>query len=290
MVGSPDNGSFRTLLELAPIDTLRYEGPAAPEGGSRVFGGQFLAQAICAAYRTLPNDDRSIHSLHAYFLRPGDVDQPTFYDVTAVRDGRSFSVREITAVQRDKELFKMTASFTLPMEGLLYTARPMHDVSGPEEIKYTHHEFCRDMGRSNEIEWDGGARPYEILYINPPSDERGIPIVDDQLMWIRIADTLTPEPIQHEAGLAYLSDSTLVDHVLLPHGMRWQDQNFDGTSLDHVMWFHQKTRSDQWLLFEQSVEWTGSGRGLATGRFYDQDGQLIASCAQEGLMRWRENV
>jgi len=184
----------------------------------------------------------------------------------------------------------MTASFTTPTTGLSYAARSMSDVPSPEEINYTHNDFSRDMGQNNEIEWDGGARPYEILYINPPNSERGIPIVDDQLMWMRVADNLTLEPVHHEAGLAYLSDSTLVDHVLLPHGMRWQDRNFDGTSLDHVMWFHQKTRADQWLLFEQSVEWTGSGRGLASGRFYDQDGQLIASCAQEGLMRWRADV
>ena len=290
MIRRSDKGAFRKLLELAPIDILRCEGPAAPEGGNRVFGGQFLAQAICAAQRTVPTDGRTIHSLHAYFLRPGDVDKKTFYDVTVVRDGRTFSVREIQALQQDRELFKMTASFTTPTTGFSYAARSMSDVPSPEEINYTHNDFSRDMGQNNEIEWDGGARPYEILYINPPNSERGIPIVDDQLMWMRVADNLTLEPVHHEAGLAYLSDSTLVDHVLLPHGMRWQDRNFDGTSLDHVMWFHQKTRADQWLLFEQSVEWTGSGRGLASGRFYDQDGQLIASCAQEGLMRWRDDV
>ena len=290
MIRRSNKGAFRALLELAPIDILRCEAPAAPEGGNRVFGGQFLAQAICAAQRTVPTDGRTIPSLHAYFLRPGDVDKKTFYDVTVVRDGRTFSVREIQALQQDRELFKMTASFTTPTTGLSYAARSMSDVPSPEEINYTHNDFSRDMGQSNEIEWDGGARPYEILYINPPNSERGIPIVDDQLMWMRVADNLTLEPVHHEAGLAYLSDSTLVDHVLLPHGMRWQDRNFDGTSLDHVMWFHQKTRADQWLLFEQSVEWTGSGRGLASGRFYDQDGQLIASCAQEGLMRWRDDV
>lgn len=290
MTRRSNKGAFRALLELAPITTLRFEAPAAPERGGRVFGGQFLAQAVCAAQRTLPTDGRSIHSLHAYFLRPGDVDQKTIYNVTVIRDGRTFSVREIQAQQRDKELFRMTASFTPPTVGLSYAARSMHDVPSPEETNYTHDDFSRDMGRSNETQWDGGTRPYEILYINPPNRERGIPVVDDQLMWLRVADDLTPEPVHHEAGLAYLSDSTLIDHVLLPHGMRWQDQNFDGTSLDHVMWFHQKTRADQWLLFEQSVEWTGSGRGLASGRFYDQDGQLVASCAQEGLMRWRDNV
>ena len=201
MIRRPDKGAFRMLLELSPIDTLRFEGPAAPEGGSRVFGGQFLAQAICAAQRTLPTDDRSIHSLHAYFLRPGDVDQKTFYDVTVIRDGRTFSVREIQVLQRDRELFRMTASFTAPTKGLTYTARSMRDVTSPEEINYTHNDFSRDMGRSNDIEWDGGARPYEILYINPPNRERGIPVLDDQLMWMRIADNLTPEPVHHEALL-----------------------------------------------------------------------------------------
>jgi len=290
MIHRSNKGLFRALLELVPINALQFEGPAAPEGGTRLFGGQLLAQAITAAQRTLPSDGRTIHSLHAYFLRPGDVDRKTIYDVTIIRDGRTFSVREILALQEDRELFRMTASFTAPEKGLSFTARSMSDVPKPIEISYTHDDFSQDMGRDNDIEWDGGVRPYEILYINPPNDERGTPILDDQLMWIRVADDLTAESVSHEAGLAYLSDSTLVDHVLLPHGMRWQDPNFEGASLDHAMWFHQKARSDEWLLFEQSVEWTGSGRGLASGRLYDQRGQLIASCAQEGLMRWRDNV
>ena len=128
MIHRSNKGLFRALLELVPINALQFEGPAAPEGGTRLFGGQLLAQAITAAQRTLPSDGRTIHSLHAYFLRPGDVDRKTIYDVTIIRDGRTFSVREILALQEDRELFRMTASFTAPEKGLSFAARSMSDV------------------------------------------------------------------------------------------------------------------------------------------------------------------
>jgi acyl-CoA thioesterase-2 len=126
----------------------------------------------------------------------------------------------------------------------------------------------------------------DIRYVNPPTAPRGQPVTDSQLMWMRIPERLPDEPGVHQAALAYLSDSTLVDNVMLPLGLRWQDDDFEGTSLDHAMWFHRFARADDWLLFEQCVEATGAGRGLASGRFFTESGELVATCIQEGLMRW----
>lgn len=126
----------------------------------------------------------------------------------------------------------------------------------------------------------------DIRYVNPPAAPRGVSITEDQRLWMRISEPLDDDPATHATGLAYLSDSTLVDHVVLPHGQRWQDPRLVSTSLDHAMWFHRPFRADEWLLFDQRVESTGRGRGLASGRFFTEAGRLVATCMQEGLIRW----
>ena len=250
-----------------------------------MFGGQFLAQSLRAAQATV-GEDRDVHSLHAYFLRPGDAELPVQLSVESVRDGRSFSSRQVTAEQRSKVLFRMLVSFQVPDESPEYARSRMPDVPPPEQVTLTYDDFT--LQQMGEAEWHGSQRPIDIRYINPPTT-RGEPTTESQLMWMRILDTLPDESGIHRAGLAYMADATVVDHVMLPHGLRWQDEHFDGASLDHAMWFHRPARADDWLLFVQSVESTGGGRGLASGRFFDRSGRLVATCAQEGLMRWRSS-
>ena len=277
---------FETILDLKSEPNGGFEAPAAPDKGLRTYGGQFLAQSLYAGALTLEGD-WFVHSLHAYFLRPGDVDATARLDVDRVRDGRTFSSRQVMIHQHGKELFRAMLSLQKPEETLRYSAGVMPDVPPPEKVTTTYDEV--HLALSQDDEWHGSDRPMDILYVNPPG-ERGTPITEPQLTWIRIRGTLPDSPIAHQAAIAYLSDSSLVDHIMLPHGLRWQDEGFAGASLDHAMWFYRPARADEWLLFEQWVEATGSGRGLGKGRFYTRDGALVASCAQEGLMRWSHNA
>ena len=273
---------FSSLLLLDRIDELQFVAPPAPDKGDRLFGGQFLAQSLIAADETL-SDERCLHSLHAYFLRPGDVSVPIDLEVEAVRDGRGFSSRQVVARQGGKDRFRLSASFHVPEQTPEYARSQMPKAPPPEEVEMTYDDF--HLLQTGEDQWPGMQRPMEIRYINPPL-ERGVPVTEDQLMWVRIKDELPERPALHTAGLAYLSDSAIVDHVMLPHGLRWQDRDFDGASLDHAMWFQRPARADRWLLFVQTPEATGRSRGLASGRFFDRDGRLVATCMQEGLMRW----
>ena len=271
------------LLRLHSQGDGRFEAPPSPDKGERVFGGQFLAQCLAAAQTTVA-DNRRVHSLHGYFLRPGDVDAPSELTVEEVRDGRSFSARQVIARQGGKERFRLLASFQVPTETPIYVGAPMPEVPPPDAVSYTYDDFTLEQTGADA--WYGTARPMDIRYINPPTAPPGEPVTEPQLMWMRIASALGDDEGEHDAALAYLSDSTLVDHVPLPLGRRWQDAGFGGTSLDHAMWYHRRARADAWLLFVQTVEATGGGRGLASGRFYTEDGTLVATCVQEGLMRW----
>ena len=150
-------------------------------------------------------------------------------------------------------------------------------------MSLTHIEFSRQNGEAPD--WDGESRPMDIRYINAPTAPLGEPVLEPQRTWLRIPEALSDDRAVHCAGLAYLSDSTLIDHVVLPHGRRWQEAELNGASLDHAMWFHRRARADEWLLFDQHVGSTGQGRGFAHGRLFDRGGRLVASCAQEGMIR-----
>ena len=273
---------FSSLITLEQVAENRFEAPASPDKGPRVFGGQFLAQCVTAAQATA-EPDRQVHSLHGYFLRPGDVDLPVQLTVEIVRDGRSFSSRQVTASQGGRELFRMQASLQVPVHTPVYAGAEMPEVPPPEQISLTYDGFT--LQQTGELELPGAMRPVDIRYVNPPT-VRGEPVTEAQLMWMKIRGVLPHDRTTHLAGLAYLSDSTIVDHVMLPHGKRWQDKDFEGASLDHSMWFHHDARADAWLLFVQSVDFTGAGGGLARGQFFDRAGNMVATCAQEGLMRW----
>ena len=273
---------FSELLQLTGDQDNRYVAPASPEEGERTFGGQFLAQCLRAAYATV-DPDRDVNSLHAYFLRPGDLELSTDLEVELVRDGRSFSSRQIVARQNGKEVFRMMASFQTPAQTPEYTGVDMPEVPPPEAIDFTYNDFNEHV--TGEAIWQGADRPMDILYINAPL-ERGKPVTEPQLIWLKINDPLADAPGLHRSGIAYLSDSALADHVMLPHGLRWQDPDVGGASLDHSMWFHHHARADEWLLFSQGVEATGHGRGLSRGHFFTREGKLVATCVQEALMRW----
>lgn len=273
---------FVQLLELESLSGDRFKAPLAPDKGERVYGGQYLAQSIAAASATLASE-RRLHSLHAYFLRPGDVDLETELAVERVRDGRSFSSRQVTARQSGREVFRMMSSYQVPDASPEYSAHRMPDVPPPEAVALTYNEFT--LAQTGEATWHGFDRPMDIRYINPPR-ARGEAVTEPQLMWMRIPESLPDTAHVHDAGIAYLSDSALIDHVMLPFGLRWQDADFLGASIDHAMWFHAPARADEWLLFVQTAEATGGGRGLATGRIFTQSGTHVTTCTQEGLVRW----
>ena len=277
---------FQELVTPTNLGGGEFEAPPSPDKGETLYGGQFIAQCMAAAATTTDNN-RRVNSLHAYFLRPGDVDLPLAIRVESIRDGRSFSWRQTVARQNGKELFRMLVSYQVPDKTPEFTAVQAPSVPPPEQVEFTYDDFTRRETR--EDFWHGVARPLECRYINPPDAARGEPVTENQLMWMRIRERLPDSPALHQAGLAYLSDASLIDHIQLPHGRRWQDADFLGTSLDHAMWFHRFARADEWVLFDQEPLTTGGGRGVARGYFFDRRGQLIATCVQEGLMRWKTN-
>lgn len=283
------SSAFAALIDLRTGSSpTTFAGPPAPERGGRTYGGQFLAQAVVAAYRTV-SDDRRIHSLHGYFLRAGDVDLPTTWSVEEIRDGRSFSTRSVRGRQQGRDVFMMSASFHAPEAGFEFAPAPdvgPAAVPPPDDVALTYVEFSHRHPGLDTSDWFGQDRPMEIRYVNPPTAAEGVPVLEPQLTWTKLSEPQRDHHVDRDAGLAYLSDATLVDHVVLPHGYRWHDPRLTGASLDHAMWFHAPARADEWLLFDQRVEWTGGARGLATGRLYTAAGQLVATCTQEGLIRW----
>ena len=277
---------FDDVIGLKQSAENRFLGAKSPDQAERMFGGFLIGQALAACQATT-DSNRSVHSLHCYFLRPGDTSEHVEYTVSRIRDGRSFSHREAIATQHGKEVFHMVCSYAVASESPTSVGGIAPRVPPPQDVDYTYADFCRDQMPDPDYIRDVKNRPFEIKYINPPNRFEPSDTLENQLMWMRLNCDVSENPHVHDAGIAYLSDSTLIDHITLPHGKRWQDSDFDGTSLDHAMWFHQTVRADEWLLFDQKVEWTGDGRGVASGRIYTENGALAATCMQEGLMRFR---
>ena len=269
------------LLDLEPIEVNIFRG-AQPRDENpllqRVFGGQVAGQALVAAARTA-EPERSIHSLHAYFLRPGDMNVPILYEVDRVRDGRSFTTRRVVAIQHGKTIFNMSVSFQVPEEGYEHQA-PMPDVPGPDEL-LTFQERLQAGG----LEWTGKGRPIDLRHVEDPVYINRQEGRTTQHVWFRAAGTLPDDPILHTCIVTYASDMTLLDTSLLPHGKTFGDGTLQMASLDHAMWFHRPFRADEWLLYAQSTPSASGGRGLAQGSIYTADGQLAVSVVQEGLIR-----
>ncbi|MDH4148458.1 MAG: thioesterase family protein [Acidimicrobiia bacterium] len=282
---------FLDLLDVTPAGANRFTGRDGSGMGQRIFGGQFLGQALVAAARTLPDAEMRAHSLHGYFVRAGDVSEPIGYEVGLVRDGRSFATRQVTASQSDSVRFVGLASFCRPEDGLDWSApRDLGGVAAPGPDLPTYGEWMAGTtDRPGELyETMARPRPVEVRYANPPVNPPAGPVTEPQLMWMRVPFELPDDPLVHAAAIAYASDETLVDNAMLVHGMRWSDPRVIGASLDHALWFCRPARADRWLLFEQTVVSTSASRGLVRGDLRLADGTLVATATQEGLIRLRD--
>ena len=273
------------LLNLEQIEVDIFRG-RSPEGESRqrVFVGQVAGQALVAAGRTVPAD-RPVHSLHAYFIRPGDPAVPLIYLVERVRDGRSFTTRRVSAVQHGKTIFTLSASFHHDEPGIEH-ADPMPAVPPPDAVAPTAGRMEKVFGPSVH-EWFGGG-PIDIRYIGPLTfeAERDPALrTTRNLVWLRADGELPDDPLLHVCLMTYASDMTLLDSVLLPHGLSWTDGRTTAASLDHAMWFHGPFRADRWLLYAQDSPVARGARGLARGEVYTSNGELVVSVVQEGLIR-----
>jgi acyl-CoA thioesterase-2 len=276
------------LLDLEQIEQDIFRGESPPgERRQRVFGGQVAGQALVAAGRTVP-EDRPVHSLHAYFIRPGDPTVPLVYIVERVRDGRSFTTRRVTTVQHGKTIFTLSASFH-HAEGGFEHADTMPDVPGPDEVEPTADRLRRLYGAAaDEFSW---PNPIDIRYVGPLTAEAARDpslVTSRNIVWLRADGELPDNPLLHVCLMTYASDMTLLDTVLLAHGVSWTDGLVAGASLDHAMWFHRPFRADRWLLYVQDSPSASGARGLARGEVYTHEGELVVSVVQEGLLRPRK--
>jgi acyl-CoA thioesterase-2 len=275
------------LLDLEQIEVNIFRGES-PEGErrQRVFGGQVAGQALVAAGRTVPAD-RPVHSLHAYFIRPGDPTVPLVYVVEPVRDGKSFTTRRVTAIQHGKTIFTLSASFHRSEPGFEH-ADPMPTVPGPDEVEPTADRLRRLYGpAADEYTW---PNPIDIRHVGPLTAEASRDpslITSRNVVWLRADGELPDDPLLHVCLMTYASDMTLLDTVLLAHGTSWSDGLITGASLDHAMWFHRPFRADRWLLYVQDSPVASGARGLARGEVFTRDGELVVSVVQEGLLRPR---
>ena len=271
------------LLDLEQIEVNIFRGRSPDERRQRVFGGQVAGQALVAAGRTVPAD-RPVHSLHAYFIRPGDPSVPIVFLVDRVRDGRSFTTRRVSAVQHGKAIFTLSASFHHPEPGLEH-ANPMPGVPPPEMVERTPDRLRRLLG---EIPPQMHDNPVDLRSVGPLSAEaERDPLLRTtrNLVWLRVDGDLPDDPLLHVCLMTYASDMTLLDSVLLGHGLTWLDGRTTGASLDHAMWFHRPFRADRWLLYAQDTPVAHGARGLAHGEVFTAEGELVVSVMQEGLIR-----
>jgi acyl-CoA thioesterase II len=272
------------LLKLERIEDHIFRGESRDLGGERVFGGQVLGQALTAASYTVQG--REVHSLHAYFLVPGDVNAPIVYEVDVARDGKSFSNRRVVAIQHGRPIFNMAASFQVPEEGLSHAAA-MPAVPGPEGLADVRElppaileKIPEKMQRFLTHERPFEFRPVEPIHVVSPP--KAPPVRN---IWIKTVDALPDDADLHRNVLAYVSDYQLVSTATLPHGIHFAEGNVQLASLDHAMWFHRPFRVDEWLLYSMESPNASGGRGLALGKFFKRDGTLVASTAQEGVIR-----
>jgi acyl-CoA thioesterase-2 len=274
-----------TLLDLEPIELNLFRGVSPDEDRQRVFGGQVAGQALIAASRTVDERDRLVHSLHAYFLRPGDPKVPIVYEVDRIRDGKSFSTRRVVAIQHGRAIFNLQASFHRPEPGLDYALTAPVDVPPPESLPDFRTRLAPYRDRIGD--WYDKPRPIDLRYVPPdPLIEPGVKS-NRQLVWVRADGELPDDPVLHACIVTYFSDMTLLDTTLRPFGMTSFNDDLMMASLDHAMWFHRPFRADEWLLYEQTAFSNSSARGLSGGSIFTTDGRLVVNVVQEGLIRVR---
>ena len=274
-------------LDLETLEVNLFRGQSSDVGGRSVFGGQVIGQALVAASRTAV--DRVPHSLHAYFLLPGDMAAPIVYEVDRLRDGKSFSARRVQAIQHGRPILSMMASFQVAEVGLEHQA-PMPQVPPPESLPSSAGLREQWLAEAGEVsprirESMLRASPIEFRPVqerNPLKPRPGPPM---QALWFRVSERLPDEPMLHRCLLAYASDFNLIGTALRPHGKTWYSDSLVVASIDHALWFHRPARLDEWLLYSMDSPSAQGARGLARGLIHDQQGRLVASVAQEGLMR-----
>ena len=271
-----------SILDLENIEVNVFRGVSPEDHGmQRVFGGQVAGQALVAAARTV--DDGFVHSLHAYFLRPGDPAVPILYLVDRIRDGKSFTTRRVVAIQHGQTIFNLQASFHRPEPGYEHQIDMPTGLPRPETLP----DFKTRMAPYREQlgDWYDRPRPIDMRYVDKMPMERGL---EDrrpyQRVWMKTDGALPDDAVLHACVVTYASDMTLLDTTLLPQGKRWGD-DVQMASLDHAMWFHRPFRADGWLLYDQYTPSTFGARGLANGSIYSIDGRLVVSVVQEGLVR-----
>ena len=277
------------LLDLEQIEKNIFRGQSRDFGTSQVFGGQVLGQALAAASRTV--EGRVVHSLHAYFLKRGDMQAPIIYDVDRARDGGSFSNRRVVAIQHGEQIFNMAASFQVPESGLEHQV-PMPNVPKPDSLKSVEtlaREFTGELPLRMRrfLDWD---QPFEMRPADPEQFLVGENRAPAKLLWIKTSERLPADSFLHQAVLACISDFELIGTATLPHGLHATRANLQLASLDHAMWFHWPARVDEWLLFALDSPAASGGRGLARGSVFSEDGKLVATLAQEGLIRVRTTL
>jgi acyl-CoA thioesterase-2 len=276
-----------SILDLEPLEHNLFRGMSPQVGWQRVFGGQVIGQALVAASRTVP-EERGVHSLHAYFLRPGDPAVPIVYEVDRIRDGGSFTTRRVVAIQHGHPIFSMSASFQAFEEGLDHQAG-MPDVPMPEDLPSEaelKEKFLAHAPEPVRRYWERD-RPIELRPVDMTHYFSRRKLTPAQNVWVRASAALPDDPRIHSCVLAYASDMTLLDTSLFAHGTSVFDPKLQVASLDHAMWFHRPFRADDWLLYAEDSPSASGGRGFTRGSLFTRDGRLVASVAQEGLIRVR---
>jgi acyl-CoA thioesterase-2 len=276
------------LLDLERIEVNLFRGQSPDDGMKRVFGGQVIAQALVAAYRTVEN--RVCHSLHAYFIRPGDPTVPILYEVDRARDGKSFTTRRVTAIQHGEQIFNLAASFQVPETGFTHQSA-MPPVKKPDELKsedelramakdHIPKEFQKQFAR---------PRPIELKPVDPRQMISPMKTDPKKQMWLRARGKVGDDVALQQCMLAYASDMGILDTATKPHGVNWFTGGVQMASLDHAMWFHEPFNIENWLLYAMDSPSASGARGFNRGEVFTEEGKLVASVTQEGLMRPRES-
>ena len=284
------------ILRLERIEENIFRGQSQNLGWGRVFGGQVVGQALSAAEQTVPQD-RSVHSLHAYFLRPGDASKPIVYMVDPIRDGRSFTTRRVVAVQDGRAIFNLSASFQVTEPGLEHQHPQMPQVPSPEGLSsepQLGQEYLERLSPQQRaevpramVERIMGDRPIDVRPVDPVDPMNPGVRAPTRRVWFRTNGPLPDVPSIHQYMLAYASDFHFLVTAMQPHNVTWVTPGMQVASLDHAMWFHRPFRFDEWMLYDIEGPSAQNARGLSHGRWFCQDGRLVASTMQEGLMRDR---
>ena len=272
------------LFDLEQIEEDIFRGISPAVSLQRVFGGQVAGQALIAAGRTV-DGDRRVHSLHSYFLRGGDPAMPTLYMTERLRDGRSFSVRRVVAVQHGQPIFTLSASFQLDQPGIEHST-PMPDVPAPDGLPTLAERYRGNEERLGPL--PRLPRPFDLRYVDdPPWQQRAHGPRESGVhrIWMRADGRLPDDPLTHVCALTFASDLTLLDSVLTRHGLSWGFDPLVVASLDHAMWFHRPFRADEWFLYDTQSPSASGSRGLAEGRFFAADGTQLGTVMQEGMIR-----